>query len=258
MSRPAPSFVEATLATYRFAMLRTVRGRRLPIALVATGLLVFAVVLGRKLGDQASTDAWNGALRFGLLGFLGYLLPFLFHASSFSEEHEDRTLAFLLVRPVPRGALLFGKYLAGITATLGIGLPTVAALYVASFAGYFQLGEPELLGKACLATALLMIGHGAIASAWSTIVPEHSTAASVVHFALGELMPLQLPAVLPLVSMHQHAIDVAGLAREGSFASSIPELPIGASCGAVVAYAVFFFTLAAMFAGSREYRFTKS
>lgn len=258
MTRPAPSFAEATLSNYRFAMLRTMRGRRLPIALVATFILVLAVVLGRKLGDQASTDAWSGALRFGLLSFLGYLLPFLFHSSSFSEEHEDRTLAFLLVRPVPRSALLLGKYLAGISATLAIGLPSIVALYVASYAGTFQLAEPESLAKACVATTLLMIGHGAIASAWSTMTPEHSTAATVVHFALGELLPLQLPAVLPLVSMHQHAVDIAGLAREGTFADSIPELPWAASCGVVFAYAVFFFALAAIFAGSREYRFTKS
>ncbi len=258
MTLPAPSFVSATLAVYRFAVLRTLRGRRLAIALVTTSLLVLSVVLGRTLGDQTSTDAWLGSVRFGLLSFLGYLLPFLFHASSFSEEHEDRTLAFLLVRPVSRTALLLGKYLAGLSASSIIALPTVLALYLASYAGWFELAASGTLPAACLATVLLMIGHGAIASSYSTMTPENSTAVTVVHLAMLELLPLQLPGVLPFVSMHQHALDVAGLERTGSFASSVPEIGTWASVGVVLCLSVFFFTLAATFASSREYRFDKA
>jgi ABC-type transport system involved in multi-copper enzyme maturation permease subunit len=260
MSLPAPSWLSAFAAVTRFSLLRIARSRRAVIAVISVVVLVAAVALSRGLGDQTAGDAWDSALEYGLLGFVGYLIPFLFHASSFSEEHEDRTLTYLLVRPIPSSALVTGKFAAAALASVSVALATVLLLFAASYVGGagYALAEPMALARACLATSLLVLGHGAIASAYSTITPEQTTPVTVVHFALLELLPPKAGGVLPLLSMHQHAMDLALIGRTAGDDSGPPLLPVWGSTGYILAYAAFFLLLACVIASGREYRFSKS
>lgn len=257
--RATPSFAHGLLGIARFALLRTIRSRRIIIAAISMLVLVIAVAGGRKMGNQTPGAAWQSAVSSGLLSFVAYLIPFLFHASSFSEEHEDRTLSYLVTRPVPMSALVLGKYLAGAAASVTIALGTTALLFFASYVGSFDLVDWGEVARAFAATGLLVLGHGAIASAYSTMSPEHATPITVVHFALGELLLPHSPGVLRLLSMHQHAMDIAGIPREtGSFGASVPVLPLSAQVGFIVVYASLFLGLACIIASGREYRFAKS
>lgn len=259
MTRSTPNAFASTIELARFAMKRHLRSRRTIIALVALGLVVVAVGYSRSKGDQTATDAWSSSLQTGLLSFACYVVPFLFHASSFSEEHEDRTLTYLLVRPVSRTSIVLGKYLAGTALVLAANLATTLALFGASYVGAFELAEASQLARGLAAVALLSIGHSAIAAMWSAIMPEQATPVTVMHFAILELGVHKLPSLFPLITMHHHASVLSGdtSASQSSFGPT-PVLPLAASVGVILALTVFYLALAAVVASGREYRFAKA
>ena len=57
--------------------------------------------------------------------------PHAFYGTSLiSDEVEDRTITYLFTRPVPRGAIIIGKYLAYLACTALVVLPSVTAVYL--------------------------------------------------------------------------------------------------------------------------------
>jgi len=64
--------------------------------------------------------------------FLRFIVPVLgvfYGTSLIADEVEDRTLTYLFTRPIRRGAVLIGKYLAYIVSTTLVVLPSVVLVY---------------------------------------------------------------------------------------------------------------------------------
>jgi ABC-type transport system involved in multi-copper enzyme maturation permease subunit len=64
--------------------------------------------------------------------FLRFIVPVLavfYGTALMADEIEDRTLTYLFTRPIPRGAVLVGKYLAYIACTVLVVLPAVMLVY---------------------------------------------------------------------------------------------------------------------------------
>lgn len=257
MIRPAPGTLTAILSVARFALLRHLRSRRSIIALVALALVIGAVGFARKVGHASGAETWTNALDVTLLSFACYIVPFLFHTSSFSEEHADRTLTYLLIRPVSRTAIVLGKYLAGSAMVVGLNALATLVLFGVSFAGDFASAEAALLGRALLSVTLLGLGHSAIAATWSAVTPEQATPMTVVHFTIGEFGLRHLPSILPLFSLHHLATEIAQLER-GSWAESSPALPLAGDVGVMLGWTAFYLAFASILASAREYRFAKA
>ena len=72
---------------------------------------------------------------FGLiiwLLFLRFIVPVLgvfYGTSLIADEVEDKTITYLFTRPVRRGAVLVGKYLAYLVCTTLVVLPSVMIVY---------------------------------------------------------------------------------------------------------------------------------
>ena len=65
--------------------------------------------------------------------YLRFVVPVLgafYGTSLISDEVEDRTITYLFTRPVPRGAIIIGKYLAYLVCTALVVLPSVTAVYL--------------------------------------------------------------------------------------------------------------------------------
>ena len=65
--------------------------------------------------------------------YLRFVVPVLgafYGTSLMSDEVEDRTITYLFTRPVPRGAIIIGKYLAYLVCTELVVLPSVTAAYL--------------------------------------------------------------------------------------------------------------------------------
>ena len=77
----------------------------------------------------------DGAGIFGMMIWILYLrfivpvLGVFYGTSLIADEVEDKTITYLFTRPVPRGAVLLGKYLAYLLCTTLIVLPSLMIVY---------------------------------------------------------------------------------------------------------------------------------
>ncbi len=65
--------------------------------------------------------------------FIRFSVPVLavfYGTALIADEVEDKTLTYLFTRPVPRGAVLLGKYLAYLACTLAVVLPAVVLVWL--------------------------------------------------------------------------------------------------------------------------------
>jgi ABC-type Na+ efflux pump permease subunit len=65
--------------------------------------------------------------------YLRFIVPAVgvfYGTSLIADEVEDKTITYLFTRPIPRGAIALGKYLAYVLCALSIVLPSAAAVFV--------------------------------------------------------------------------------------------------------------------------------
>src|SRR6266487_3516094 len=77
----------------------------------------------------------NGPTLFGILIwmlFVRFVVPVLgvfYGTSLIADEVDDKTITYLFTRPIPRAAVLLGKYLAFLVCTILIVLPSVMLVF---------------------------------------------------------------------------------------------------------------------------------
>ncbi len=114
--------------------------RTIFMALVVGGPVLLAVIV--RLLDvfgmtalRVNGRAIGGMGVFGVLMwmlFLHFIVPVLavfYGTALMADEIEDKTLTYLFTRPIPRGAVLVGKYLAYLACTVLVVLPAVMLVY---------------------------------------------------------------------------------------------------------------------------------
>jgi len=100
--------------------------------LVALG----APILGNEVRGGGSQMRMTGPAIFGLMiwaFYLRFIVPILgvfYGTSLMADEVEDKTITYLFTRPVRRGAVLVGKYLAYLACTVFVVLPSVVLVYL--------------------------------------------------------------------------------------------------------------------------------
>jgi ABC-type transport system involved in multi-copper enzyme maturation permease subunit len=88
-------------------------------------------------GFRVNGAAVGGSTIFGMmiwLLFIRFIVPVLgvfYGTSLIADEVEDKTITYLFTRPVPKGAVLVGKYLAYLACTIFVVLPSVMIVYLA-------------------------------------------------------------------------------------------------------------------------------
>jgi ABC-2 type transport system permease protein len=104
-----------------------------PVALA--GLIRFAAIAEPAALPQINGERLGGAALFGLMIWLLYIrfivpvLGMFYGTSLIADEVDDKTITYLFVRPIPRGAVLVGKYLAYFVCTTLLVLPSVVLVY---------------------------------------------------------------------------------------------------------------------------------
>ena len=103
-----------------------------PVVLAA----LIAVLTRTSLGAfRINGAAVGGATIFGMIIWLLYIrfiLPILgvfYGTSLIADEVDDKTITYLFTRPIPRSAVLLGKYLAYLACTVLLVLPSVMLVY---------------------------------------------------------------------------------------------------------------------------------
>ena len=173
-----PSFLGSVARIYDLSFGQLLWSRRTVfMVLVVAGPVAVAVIL-RVLVSMDLFDAGaeidgrpvnvDGPVIFGLMiwGFyLSFSVPLLgvfYGTSLIADEVEDRTITYLFTRPVPRGAVLVGKYLAYLVCSGLLVLPSVVLVFflvMPLLGGSIGAGFPDLLKDlALLAVGLAVYG----------------------------------------------------------------------------------------------------
>ena len=102
------------------------------IALIVRGL----VSLGAPVLEGPGNVRMTGPAIFGMMIWIFYLrftvpvLGVFYGTSLIADEVEDKTITYLFTRPIPKGAVLIGKYLAYLVSTIFVVLPSVMLVYL--------------------------------------------------------------------------------------------------------------------------------
>ena len=141
MSSPAPQsppFLTAALRVMDLSIGQMLWSRRtIFMALVVSGPVLIAAVtrLLTALGLPLEARI-TGPGAFGLMIWVFYLrftVPILgvfYGTSLIADEVDDKTITYLFTRPIARGAVLVGKYLAYLVCTAFVVLPSVVLVYL--------------------------------------------------------------------------------------------------------------------------------
>ena len=137
-----PSFWHATLRVFDLSLGEMLWSRRSvflalvaggPVALALISRVVWLLVPAESFRINGETVSGSGI--FGLMIWIMYLrfivpvLGVFYGTALIADEVEDRTLTYLFTRPVRRGAVLMGKYLAYLACTVLLILPSVVLVY---------------------------------------------------------------------------------------------------------------------------------
>jgi len=132
--------------------------------LVGLGAPLFESRPGSNSPIQMTGPAIFGMIIWGM--YLRFIVPVLgvfYGTSLIADEIEDKTITYLFTRPIPRGAVLVGKYLAYLACTIFVVLPSVVLVYllVVPLKGSLGAAFPDLL-KDLLLLALGLAVYGAV------------------------------------------------------------------------------------------------
>src|SRR5580765_4748477 len=138
---PAPSFAFAAMRVFDLSIGEMLWSRRSVFMGLVVGLpVLFALILRvlQTMGAAPLTvnnNAVTGPFIFGLMiwvFFLRFIVPVLgvfYGTSLIADEVEDKTITYLFTRPIPRRAVLLGKYLAYLVCTVLLVLPSVMLVF---------------------------------------------------------------------------------------------------------------------------------
>jgi ABC-2 type transport system permease protein len=208
MRRP-PSFINAVFRVFDVAVGQLLWSRRTMFMMLAVmAPIVIAVIF--RVTDAMGVSALrvngrqvSGPVMFGgmiWLLYLRFIVPVLgtFYGTALvADEVEDRTITYLFTRPIPRGAIVIGKYLAYLVCTVLVVLPSVMAVYllITPVAGG-SLGQtfPMLLTDLGI-LALGLAVYGAVFAFIGARVPKPLVAGLVLVFG-WEQVALIVPGYL--------------------------------------------------------------
>jgi ABC-2 type transport system permease protein len=137
----APSYMTAALRVFdlslgemlwsrRSVFLALVVGGPVIVAVIARAVELFNLPALRVNGVRVPGPTLFGGMIWML--YLRFMVPILgvfYGTSLMADEVEDKTITYLFTRPIPRGAVLVGKYLAYLACTVLIVLPSVMLVF---------------------------------------------------------------------------------------------------------------------------------
>jgi hypothetical protein len=154
-------------------------GAPVMIALILRGL----VSLGAPVLQGPNNIRMTGPAIFGMMIWIFYLrftvpvLGVFYGTSLIADEVEEKTITYLFTRPIPKGAVLIGKYLAYLASTILVVLPSVMLVYLLVVPLQGSLGGSFLIWR-CSPSGCPSTGRFSPLSAQSSSVPSSSVSCS--------------------------------------------------------------------------------
>jgi ABC-2 type transport system permease protein len=244
---PAPlTFVGAIARVFDLSLGQMLWSRRTIFMAVVLGAPVI-VALAVRIVDATGVAPLRvdgarvgGATIFGMMFwwlYVRFVLPVLgvfYGTALIADEVEDKTITYLFTRPVPRSAVLLGKYAAYLVCTSLVVLPSLVFVFFL-LVPLREVGP--LFGTLLIDVGLLTFGlavYGGIFAFAGTIMRRPLVAGLVFAFGweqIAMLMPgyvRRFTAVYYLQGLVPHAIPSEGI---GSLLAAVfDDSPSAATC----------------------------
>jgi ABC-2 type transport system permease protein len=139
----APGYLASALRVFDLSVSEMLWSRRTIFMALVVGAPVLISIFMRMLDAlgapifRVNGTTMTGPAIFGLMIWVFYLrftvpvLGVFYGTSLIADEVEDKTITYLFTRPIPRGAVLIGKYFAYLACTFFVVLPSVVIVYLA-------------------------------------------------------------------------------------------------------------------------------
>jgi hypothetical protein len=196
--RPRPTYARAVLRIFDLSLGEMLWSRRSVFLGLLVGGPVVLALISRLVWLLAPAESFringqtvSGAGIFGLMIWLLYvrfvvpILGVFYGTALIADEVDDRTITYLFTRPIARGAVLVGKYLAYLACTVLLILPSVVIVFflmVPMGGGSIAATFPSLLADLGMLAAGLA-AYGAV-FAWVGARVKRPLVAGLV-FVLG-------------------------------------------------------------------------
>ena len=268
--RRAPSFVSSALRVFDLSLGEMLWSRRtIFMALLLSAPVILALVsrIVQAMGVaplRVNGVRVGGAGIFGMMIwvlFIRFTIPMLgvfYGTSLIADEVDDKTLTYLFTRPVQRGAVLMGKYLAYLVCTTLVVLPSVMIVY------FLIVPFPEIAGSFHLLLvdlgimALGLAAYGALFGLVGTVLKRPLVVGLV--FAFGwEQLALLMPGYMRRFTLAYYIQGLVPHAMPSDGVTSLiqavfSESPTAATCLFWLAVIWFgFLALGAWVVERREY-----
>ena len=141
-TKQTPGYFSSALRVFDLSVGEMLWSRRTIFMALVVGAPVLISICLRLLDAlgapvfQVNGTRMAGPAIFGLMIWVFYLrftIPVLgvfYGTSLIADEVEDKTITYLFTRPIPKGAVLLGKYLAYMACTIFVVLPSVVIVYL--------------------------------------------------------------------------------------------------------------------------------
>ena len=172
----APSYLTAALRIFDLSLTEMLWSRRSVFLALVVGapVIIAAIARGVEMFNQpalrVNAARVAGPVIFGMMIWMLYLrfiVPILgvfYGTALMADEVEEKTITYLFTRPIPRGAVLVGKYLAYLAVTVLIVLPSIMLVFFLVMpigGGSIAQSFPDLLKDLLLLAAGLAV-YGAL------------------------------------------------------------------------------------------------
>jgi ABC-2 type transport system permease protein len=261
-ARPLP-LARATRLVFDFALEATVWSRRTLVMALLVGLpaafavLYRALLAGGRLADApAPMDLYGHIVALYEVRNVLPLLAFFYASALVADEVEGRTITYLLTRPVPRPAVLAGKFGAYLATGLAIALPATTACFLvlstADGAPGLAASAPDLF-RDLGAVTLTLVSYGAL-FALAGVVLRRPVIPGLL-FLFGWELIANLPGYMPRLTVTAYLRSLVHYhpPPEGLFPVVAETLPWATCVGTLLGASVLFLGAAVWIFSRREY-----
>lgn len=266
----APSYWTASRRVFDLSLGEMLWSRRtIFMALVVGGPVILAVAfrvieLFGLPAMRVNGVPVQGSTIFGVMIwmlFVRFIVPVLgvfYGTSLMADEVEDKTITYLFTRPIPRGAVLVGKYLAYLACTILVVLPSVMLVYFA----VVPLNQiPATFGQLVADLGILAAGLAVYGALFAFIGAWLRRPVLVgLVFAFGwEPVVMALPGYLKQITIAYYLQALVPHAMPSDGAISVLQgffrqaPPLATALAWLAAYLVVFLVLAARLVERKEY-----
>ncbi|MDP2898676.1 MAG: ABC transporter permease [bacterium] len=235
------------------------------LACVPIGIaVIMRSVMPEEGGRPASQDLFTGQF-IGLYVYFVVILTTIFYGTSlFADERSQRTITFLLIRPLPRELIVLGKFLTYVVSAGALLVASLAVTY-SIFMGLdrdvtlFRQTVPFL--ECARAVVLAVVAYGAVFTFCGATFKRPVIAAFFYCFVWESILPY-LPIFLKkLTVMHYVQSLIPNWIPQGGagglFTLRVEPTPPATAVWTLIGVCVAFLILTALSLRMKEYSFEK-